>query len=336
MSHKRSQAITIGLFLTLLLVPLDPLGLTGLASIAGAEDAKPLFVQASQALNTAQFKEALDAYGKAESASKTSASKASAANGQGYVYMKWRKYAQAIPHLKRAIEIDPTLVVAWNNLGACHLTLYEAGASDKEALDSALSAFGKVAELDPDYQTFAKTAQGYLDQEKAWAEAAAKRADQPPRTVAAEGTYSTYKVAGEAAEQEGDAALAQANFERSEATARGKRAKSAAANFQGLLALRQRKIQVALKHSRRATELNSKNKYAWNNLGAALLKSLNAGAGGKELVEEAIAAYKKVAELDSAYKPGNLTLAESILAELGGPSQPEVKPAASTGSTTSP
>ena len=48
------------------------------------------------------------------------------------------------------------------------------------------------------------------------------------------------------------------------------------------------------------------------------MRLYESGAGGKELVEEAVAAFRKVSAIDSSYKPQNLAEAERLLAELGG------------------
>lgn len=292
-----------------------------LAAGAASDETGDLFAKAGDALKSAQFDAAIEAYGEAEKSSKTVQSKAEAANGAGYVNIRRHRFADALPHLKRAVSLNPEHKVAWNNLGFCHLTLYESGAANREALAEALEAFEKVSSLDSSYlDVSAKISlvKAYIQQEEAWAAASAKRAGQSPRTVAADGTYKTYKAAGEAAEMEGDFALATANFEKAESAAQTKRGKSAAANFQGLLALKTRDSRAAITHLKRAVTLNPSNKYAWNNLGAALLRAFNAGVGGKELVEEAIAAFRKVAEIDSSYKPENLGMAEKILEEVGG------------------
>lgn len=310
MPKNRTVSITAGTLLALMLAHPVP-----------AENPKDLFVKAGSALQEADFAEALSLYGQAESASSSAEGKADAANGAGFTCVKWHRFADAVTHLRRAVQLDPGHKTAWNNLGFAQLTLYEAGAADQAALEQSLAAFEKAAELDPASPGVAgniSLAKSLLDQEKAWAEAAAGRAGKAPRTVATDGTYQTYKDAGEAAEREGDFAFAQANFERAEAAGNSSRTKSAAANFQGLLALKMRDTQAAIKHCRRATALNPSNKYAWNNLGAALLKGFNAGAGGKELVENAISAFRKVAGLDSTYKPENLKMAEGIFEEIGG------------------
>jgi tetratricopeptide (TPR) repeat protein len=255
----------------------------------------------------------------------------------GYDLMKARKYAEAISHFEKAVQIDELNKVAWNNLGTCQLKLYEAGAPGTAALDAALAAFQKVAAIDPAYHPENLTnVQALVAQEKAWADATAKRAGQPARTVAATGDYRSYRVAGEAAEQEGDFAFAAANYEKAEAVAGTPKGKGSAANLQGLLALRHRDAKAAVEHLKRATSLDPTNKYAWNNLGVALLRLYDAGAGGKELVEAAVAAFAKVGEIDSAYKSENLSDATALLTELGGPSAPAAESASATPAADSP
>jgi len=253
-------------------------------------------------------------------------------NRDGFGLMKDHKYAEASRHFQKAVEIDARNKKAWNNLGVCQLKLYQTGISGTIALESAIAAFQKVAELDPAHkpENLAE-AQGYMTREKGWADAAAKRAGQPARTPAATGDYRAYKTAGDAAEQEGDFALAQANFRRAEEVSTSAKGKSSAANFQGLLALnKQRDPKGAVEHLRRATGLDAANKYAWNNLGAALRLLFDSGAGGKELIEEAVNAFKKVGEIDPAYKPENLAETEALLEELGGPSTPPAQEPAAT------
>jgi tetratricopeptide (TPR) repeat protein len=252
-------------------------------------------------------------------------------NREGFNFMKDHKYAEAAARFQKAVQIDARNKKAWNNLGVCELRLYETGLSGTPALESAVTAFQKVAELDPAHKPEnLASAQAFMTQEKAWAEAAAKRAGQPARTPAATGDYRAYKAAGEAAEAEGDMPFAQANYERAEGVATSAKGKSAAANFQGLLALRRRDPKAAVDHLKRATGLDPANRYAWNNLGVALRLLFDAGAGGKELIEEAVAAFRKVSEIDPAYKPENLAEAEALLAELGGPSAPPAEAVSAT------
>jgi tetratricopeptide (TPR) repeat protein len=260
----------------------------------------------------------------------------SAENRAGFSLMKERKYAEAIARFQKAVQTDPLNKTAWNSLGVCQLKMYETGMSGTPALESALAAFQKVAEIDPAYHAEnLSNAQALAGQEKAWGQAAAKRAGQPARTVALSGDYRAYKAAGDAAEQEGDIAFAQANYEKAEAVAGSPKGKSAAANWQGLLALNKgRDPRAAVEHLRRATTLDPAYKYAWNNLGVALRRLYDAGAGGKELIEEAVAAFRKVSEIDPAYKPENLAEADALLTELGGPSAPAAPQASAT--TTAP
>ena len=188
---------------------------------------------------------------------------------------------------------------------------------------AAQKAFRTVGQLDPEAKTGTAQVKAIRTREKAWAQVAKKRAGQPPRTVAASGTYRTYKATGEAAEQEGDFAFAQANFERAETAASGKSSRSAAANFQGLLALRNRNPKAALEHLQRATQSNAANKYAWNNLGSTLMKLFDAGAGGTELIEQAIEAFKKMRRIDKTYRPENLAWAKTVLAKVTGKPKPK-------------
>jgi tetratricopeptide (TPR) repeat protein len=301
----------------------------------------PQFAKASEALKAGRLDEALEAYKEAESMASSAAGKSNAANGMGFVCMKMRKPGEAVANLERAVQADPGNKVAWNNLGSCQLTLYESGQAGKTALDGALAAFEKVAAIDPAYKPEnLKRAQDLSAREKAWAEAVAKRAAPaapganpnsaaPATAVPAGGTYQDLKATGEKAEKEGDFALAKANFEAAEKAASVKKGKSAAANMLGLLALKERDPKAAIENFRRSTTLDETNKYAWNNLGVALLNSYGSGLGGKEMVEEAAGAFRKVNELDPQYKPENLKWAEDLLAEAGGPEKPaETAPAA--------
>jgi len=255
-----------------------------------------------------------------------------AENSAGYRLMKDRKYADAIARFQKAVEIDPLNKTAWNSLGVCQQKMYETGVGGGPALEAAVAAFRKSAEIDPTYNPDnLKNAQALAAQEKAWAEAAAKRQGQPARTPAATGDYRSYKLAGEEAEQEGDFAFAQANYERAEAVAGSPKGKGAAANWQGLMALNKRHDpKAAVEHLRRATALDPSNKYAWNNLGASLERLFDAGGGGKELVEEAVAAFRKMGEIDPGYKADNLAEAEALLTKLGGPSAPAAGAESST------
>lgn len=295
------------------------------------ENPKELFQQASKALKAGNLEKALEAYQKAEVASYSTEGKANAANGLGFTYLRMCKYDQAIQNFERVIEKNPEHKAALNNMGLCYLKKYETGLSGTPALDSAISAFQKVVELDPGTKSpTLQLAESYAKQEKAWAKAAQAREGQS-RIVSPTGTYKSYKEVGSAAEAEGDFEFALTNYEKAEAAANGKRAKSAAGNFQGLVALKQRKPNAARDHFKRAIEINSKNKYAWNNLGAALMKVYYRGDGGREVVEEAVVVFKKVKEIDSEYfKPKNLELAESALQELGGPATSASSPESST------
>lgn len=315
MSHRRflSWTATLGLCLGF-----------QLAQVTRADNVKELFVKAGQTREAGQFAESLQLYAEAERESTSARGKANAANGAAFVYMTQHKYQQAIPHLERAVKTDPTLAVAWNNMGICHLTMYQVGVFDRKALTVAEKAFWTAGQLDhPRASAGTDQIKIIRTREKAWAQAAKKRAGQPPRTVAETGTYRTYKAAGEAAEQEGDFAFAQANFERAETAASGKSSRSAAANFQGLLALRQRNPKAALEHLQRATQSNAANKYAWNNLGSTLMKLFDAGDGGTERIKQAIEAFKKARRIDKTYRPENLTLAKAILAKVTGKPKPK-------------
>ncbi len=241
-----------------------------------------------------------------------------AANKAGWELMKQRQWASALTQLETSVTADARNRVAWNNLGVCQLRLYETGQSGTPAVDAALAAFTKADALEPGTGAAnIAAAKAYVDQEAAWATAAAARAAGPAREPAATGTYASYKSAGEAAESEGDFAFAQSNYERAEAVSAAKRSKSAAANFQGLLGLRRRDPAAAVEHLRRATTLDPSNKFAWNNLGVALRRRWESGTGGRELLEESVAAFAKVAELDGGYKPGNLADARALLETLG-------------------
>jgi len=50
-------------------------------------------------------------------------------------------YSDALPHFKKAVEIDPQFVFAWDNLGKCYRQTGD--------LDNALEAYNKSLEIDP-------------------------------------------------------------------------------------------------------------------------------------------------------------------------------------------
>jgi tetratricopeptide (TPR) repeat protein len=295
----------------------------------------PQFAKASEALKAGRYEEALGLYREAEGAATSPQGRGNAANGMGYACMKMHKPAEAVTHFEKAVQADPGNKTAWNNLGSCQLTMYESGQAGPAVLESAVSAFEKVAALDPGHKPDnLKAAQEMAAREKGWAEAAAKRAAGPAATVPTGGTYPILKAAGEKAEQEGDFALAAGCFGEAEKVSTTKKGKSAGANMLGLLALKQRDPKAATDNFRRATTQDPTNKYAWNNLGVTLISSCNAGLAGKEAVEEAVGAFKKVNELDPQYKPENLKGAEDMLAEMGGSEKAaEASPAAPVAET---
>jgi tetratricopeptide (TPR) repeat protein len=290
-----------------------------------ADDARQAFQKASVAMKAGRFDEAVAEYARAESLATSATGKANAANGAGHVFMKLRRYAEAIPHFERAVATDPRSKVAWNNLGLCHLSRYEGGLSGTESLAAALEAFHTTAGLDPAFHPeHLRAAQDDADREQA----CAGLLGVPPQAgvsatlvepVAATGTFTAYRKAGEAAEVSCQWAIAADNYTRAEALGTTKRSACAAANLLGLLALRTRQPQAAVDHLRRATVADPSNKYAWNNLGVACMRLYDAGTGGKELVEQAVDAFQHVGTIDAAYKPDNLAWSRGVLTELGGP-----------------
>jgi tetratricopeptide (TPR) repeat protein len=298
---------------------------------AWPETIKDTFRRGSEALQNRDFAQAIAAYGEAEAECRTDDCRANAANGIGFAYMKNRQWADAIPHFARAISLAPEHKVAVNNLGFCHLKLYQSGISGTPALESALAAFTEAAEIDPAYRPDNLTlAQSYIEQHRKWLAAEVARSDFPPRTLSPSGTYQSYKEAALAAEEEGDFAFAQAAYERAETAATTQKGRAAAANLRGLLALKMREPQAARDHFSRSVKLNPESKYAWNNLGATLMRIYEFGMGGKELVEESVEAFKKVAEIDNNYKPDNLNQALKLLEELTGSAEPAAAAASVT------
>jgi len=291
-----------------------------LAPAFAAESAKDYFAAASESLTAKDYPAATAAYAKAEELSVSKSSKSDAANGAGHALIKMRNYSDAITSLGRAVEINPASQVAWNNLGYAHLKMYETGLAGVDSLGKAAEAFTKVGEIDANYHPEnLKLVQGMLEQEKVWTEAAKAREGQPAQAPDPKGSYTSYREAGNAAEQEGAFELAKANFMRAEATANTKKGRSIAANMLGLLALKARQPKAAVEALRRSAEMDPTYKYAWNNLGVALIKLYESGDGGTELVQEAVAAFKKVAEIDPTYKAENMAWAEGLLAEIQPP-----------------
>jgi len=294
------------------------------AGVAGAEDAKSLFNKASEAMKAGNYEAAAAAYSQAEGAAYSKDSKSNAANGAGYALIKARKYADAIPAYQRATTINPANKTAWNSLGYCHLKMYDSGISGTESLGGAIEAFTKSTELDPSFKADPawksenlKLAIASLEQANKWAAAAAARAGKPVDAACED--YKSCREAGDKAEAEGDFATAKSCYEKAEAAAPSKKGKAVSANLLGLLALKARNPQAAVDNLRRSTSLDAGSKLAWNNLGSALTRLYESGQGGKELVEESVNAFKKVAEIDPTYKSANLSSAEKLLAELGGP-----------------
>jgi len=292
-------------------------------AVAPAAKKLPQFAKASEALKAGRYEEAFNNYKEAEGMSTSPAGRSNAANGMGLVCIKMHKPVEAVTHLERAVQADPSNKTAWNNLGSCQRTLYETGQAGPAALESAVAAFEKVAALDPSYKPDnLKQAQEMAAREKGWADAAAKRAGAPAATVPVGGTFQVLKAAGEKAEQEGDFILAKGCYEEAEKVSGTKKGKSSAANMLGLLALKQRDPKAAVENFRRATTQDPTSKYAWNNLGVTLMDSCDAGLMGKEGAAEAVEAFKKVNELDPQFKPENLKRGEDMLAELGGAEKP--------------
>ncbi len=292
-------------------------GLAHAAPAAPAPGARTLFANAAAALAATRFEEAATLYDQAAAAAATVEGRVGALTGAGFALFKLRRYEEAADRLVRATATDPNQKKAWNTLGVLRLRQYETGLSGTAALDSALAALTRTAALDPAYQPEnSAVAKAYAEQEALWAAAAATRAGQPPRTPAATGTYADFRRAANAAEREGDLAFARLNAARAEALAPTKKARAAAANTLGLLALRARDPQGAAEALRRATGLDPGSKFAWNNLGVALMRWWGANGGGRELVEQATEAFRRVRVLDAGYKPENAAWGEEALAEL--------------------
>lgn len=305
----------------------------------GADDARSQMARAGEAVKAGRFDEAVEAYTRAEALATGPAGRANAANGAGFVFLKLRRYGEAIPHFTRAVASAPRHKVAWNNLGVCYLRRFESGASGTTELDSALAAFTAVAGIDPAFHPeHLRSVRELLAQEAACAPPASgttmagsapaassttavaggpEREALPP--PAPTGTFVSYRAAGDRAEDACAWELARANYERAEAVATTKRSRSAAANLLGLLALRTRSPQAAVDALRRATLADPASKFAWNNLGVALMRLYDGGTGGKELIEQAVDAFARVAAIDAAYKPDNLAWSRAVLTELGGP-----------------
>ena len=300
-----------------------------------AESAKALLARAGEALRAGRLAEATELYGRAEGVAAGAESRAAAAHGAGLALLRQRHYADAAERLDRAVAAAPRRVLSWKLLGVCRLKLYESGAAGTAALDSALAAFAQAEALDAGTGSDdRKLAEADLAREREWADAAAARADAPTRAPAPEGTFASYRGAGEQAEREGDPVLAVANYARAEAVASSPRAKAAAANLQGLVALARRAPRDARAAFQRATELDPASKYAWNNLGVALLRVYDTGEGGRELLDAAAAAFARVAEIDAAYKAENRTWVAKLQADLGGaPSATLAGPAAAPSAT---
>ena len=314
--------MTMGQGMTISLAAILALGLT---AAGDAETAKDAFQRAGEALQNRDFTQAIAAYKEAGESCRNDECRANAANGLGYAYMKNREFAAAIPHFERAISLvsaqnTDLAKVSLNNVGFSQLKLYQSGVSGTPALESALAAFSKVAEIDSSYRPDnLNLVKSYMEQHQKWAAAAVARADFPPRQLAASGNYTTYKEAALAAEEEWDFAFAQAAYERAEAVANTSKGKASAANMRGLLDLKMRNPKAARENFSRSVQLNPESKYAWNNLGASLMRLYEFGMGGTELVQEAVEAFTKVQAIDPTYKPENLSQAQHLLQELAGP-----------------
>lgn len=287
-----------------------------LAAPVRADESRSAFLRAGAAVKAGRYDEAVEDYARAEQLASAPAAKAGAANGAGFVFLKLRRYAEAIPHFERAVAADPRQKLAWNNLGVCHLRRYESGASGTASLDAALAAFHAAAELDAAFHPEnLEAARDAAQREAACAGFSATLTGAPDPT----GTFISYRIAGEAAEAVCAFEAARANYERAEASAPTRKGKCEGANLLGLLALRTRAPQAAVDHFRRAVATDPANKYAWNNLGVALMRLYNGGTGGRELVEQAVDAFGHVAALDPDYKTDNLAWSRGVLTDLGGP-----------------
>jgi len=298
-----------------------PLTLPGVALffLAGISSAGNAPAPSPQAGNTP----ASTVFAQSSVATVSNVRKSNSANAAGWNLFKARKYPEAIIQFSGATELNTANKLAWNNLGCCHMRLYETGLSGTAALGSAASAFTSANELEPAFKTDPywksenlKQALAAIEQEKKWTEAAQGRTGQTPAECTG---YWPCREAGDKAETEGDFASAKAAYGKAEAAAPSKRGRAVCANMLGLLALRQRDPQTAVNELRRAAGFDPSYKLAWNNLGNALILLYYSGTGGKELVEEAVAAFRKMGEIDPSYKPENLATAEKLLTELGGP-----------------
>lgn len=309
---------------TKMLIALLTTGTLIAGASGAAEDAKTLFNKASEAMKAGNYEAAAAAYSQAEGVAFSKESKSNAANGAGYALLKARKYSEAIPAYKRATELNPANKTAWNSLGYCNLKMYECGISGTESLGAAIESFTKATQLDPSFKADPnwksenlQLAQASLDSAGKQDAAVAARAGKPATTDCPD--YKSCRDAGDKAEDAGDFEVAKACYEKAEASAPTKKGKAVSANLLGLLALKARNPQAAVDSLRRATTLDAGSKLAWNNLGSALTRLYESGQGGKELVEESVNAFKKVAEIDPTYKTENLASAEKLLTELGGP-----------------
>ncbi len=293
-----------------------------------AANARTLLRDASAALDAGRLDEAVAAYRQAEDAATSPAGKSAGANGAGFALLRFHRPADAIPHLERAVAADPANKVAWNNLGSALLTRYECGQGDRAVLARALEAFRKAGAIDSAYAApNIALATSYDQQETAIADAVAARNGKPAAAPAATGNSRSYAAAGDAAEKAADPDLALANYARAEAVAGTGKGRANAANLSGLVELRRHRPEQALEHFRRATAADGTNRYAWNNRGAAARVAYSCG-GDRARLDEAVAAFKRVGEIDPAYRPENREWADKELALLAGPQPQTAAPAA--------
>lgn len=304
------------LFGTVLLV----LGLGIVTKISNAEEKastsfhsfKEAYAAADALFAEAKWMEAAELYAQAEKHASTDKGKSQASNAQGYALLKARKYQEAVDAFSRAVQADPSNLVALSNLGYAYHRLYVYRLVEGlEPLVKAESYLKLAEQIDPNYKPeLLQQVVSDLEREKLYAQAT-PIAQKPTPGMG----YKAAVALGDQAQEQGQFDLAVEAFVLAEKEAHSSRAKASAANRAGKVYLDSRRPKEAIAHFQQAVEYDPKEKVFLNNLGFAYWMFWDSGRGTVEDLKKAVALFYQVNEWDPTYRPGNFRMALETLRE---------------------
>ncbi|OBQ43833.1 MAG: hypothetical protein AN484_10140, partial [Aphanizomenon flos-aquae WA102] len=211
-------------------------------------------------------------------------------NNLGITLNDQKKYDEAVTAYQKAIELDPNYAIAYYNLGN--------DLSDQKKLEEAVAAYQKAIEFDPKYATAYYNLGNTLKDQKKLDEAVAayqKAIELDPKFAIA---YYNLGIALKDQKKLDEAVAAYRKaieFDPKDATAY---------NNLGNALSDQKKLDEAVTAYRKAIELNPELAIAYNNLGITL--------SDQKKLDEAVTAYQKAIELDPNYATAYYNLGNDL------------------------